>query len=255
MQHTDYPKMFSSLYQYMYTYSDDVVFWKACAIKYAHKKPLIYVGPGVGRLMIQLLDDFEIIAVDRSPIMLQALSQRLHSHPQKGTFKSFTILPVDICDVSSEYNADLIILPCNVLTEWNSYSHIQQMLKSCYEHLGHDGHLVVEVDNGEYFRTNNRPPSEGDVNFPDVFVGKRRTWVKHKITSSELGFKIELIPSNEKYERQEFYIEHYAFTLDVFKNTVGDLGFDLANLYGSTQPVAAFTDQSRYIVADLKKRD
>lgn len=250
----DYPKEFPYYYRYMYTYDDDVPFWKDCLKKYSGVKPLIYVGPGVGRLLVHLLKDSDVVAIDRSPVMRKVLSDFLESHPGKKNFKKLTTLPNDVTKIRDKQIGNLVILPCNVLTELNSCSHIKKMLKSCHQLLADSGHLVVEIDNGAYFKKHCVPPVERDVNVPNKFVGKRRTTIQFQPREGDLEFIIELMPASKQYGYCKFSVRHYAFSIDSFRDMVDHLGFDFEGLYGSIRPPSPFTEQSTYIVADLKKR-
>ncbi|MBU0528277.1 hypothetical protein KKF86_00745, partial [bacterium] len=207
----DYYKYFASYYSEFYTYKTDLPFWTYAAKNYAKEGAILYVGPGTGRIMGELLLNNQIVAVEKSSAMVRELSMRLGKIDTSSHIKKYEIYNMDINDFSQNIRVPLIILPCNVLTENRTEKKIVQMLNKCSLFLDAGGYLAIDVDNATIYPQKKILTAEKEIE-SSIFKGIRKTWARYKPEEQKILVDIKLIKTGEKKACYTFTIEYFAFT-------------------------------------------
>jgi hypothetical protein len=249
----DYFKYFARYYRAFYTYKSDVQFWARAADKYARRNPILYIGPGTGRLMKELLIDHEIVAVERSPAMCKELKKEIEESSEGRPLKTHRIYNVDIRQFNEPISSTLAIMPCNVLTENNSEEAVKEILMTCHKLLQANGCIAVQVDNAAFFPCRRTLTVEKEVTIPNFFKGVRRTWVQHVPENRKLILEIELIQAKSSLPHRLIRFEHFAFTLPLFKRMAAETGFEVIELYGNAKHMNPFDTNSSNIIAIMRK--
>jgi hypothetical protein len=248
----DYYKDFAGYYGKIYQYTSDYMFWESTLSRYSESGPVLYVGPGAGRLMKKLILNHEIYGVERSDEMFMVLQDVLKAESQLRTVKPFTIWNHDVNEINCDIKVSLIIIPCNCLTENKSIEDVKNVLDSCRAHLVKHGHLAIEVNNPLVFGNERLITVEEEVMLEPNVVGLRRTIVEKRSLENKLIVEIEFENSETGQRRTLISLEYCELTYERLQTLASHVGFEIVELYGDTNKMKGYDSSSAQITAVLR---
>ena len=224
---------FARYYRAFYTYTDDMPFWLFAARKYANGKPILYIGPGTGRGMTELLSDYEVIGVERSDEMFAELKSAFDEVSVERTLRRYELINKDIRDVNKKLDSCLAVMPCNVISENHDERDICNILKTVSSLMGEKGHIAFHVDNAESFSPCREMTVEKHVNISGLFSGIRKTWIQRDLKNNKLIVEIELLPDDGGEARRLVRFKHHAMTYEFIRDIADELGYVIDEMFGS----------------------
>ncbi|MBN1283200.1 MAG: hypothetical protein JXA24_05435 [Proteobacteria bacterium] len=224
---------FARYYRAFFTYTDDMPFWRYAARRYANDKPILYIGPGAGRVMLELLSDYEIIGVERSDGMFAELKSVLDRASDDRTLKRYELINKDIRDVKGKIDSCLAIMPCNVISENHNKRDVSDILRTVASVMGERARIAFHVDNAASFSSHREMTVEKHVDIGGLFSGRRRTWIQRDVKNDKLIVEIELLPDDGAGAERLVRFEHCAMTYKFIRDVADELGLKIDEMFGS----------------------
>ena len=233
--------------------SSDIPFF----IKYAKKfgSPVLDIAAGAGRVSIALANEgYEVVAIDRSPSMLEVARNRLESMDQ-SIANNVTIIEGDMTKFNLDRTFPLVVIPCSFGHALTTDAQLST-LQSIRNHLTDNGIFILDIYPGaiQHERAGFR---ENPVLLPDGTTVEREGEIRSDMLRQIMDMDLRyIVRDNDQNIVEEVRVVSSAALL--FNREVDLLirlsGFEIEKEFGGFDE-SAYTPESFRRILILKKSD